>query len=356
MPPVRRVTIRDVAERAGVSVTTVSNAVNGRGRLPEATRDHVKAVAEELGYRARASARNLREGRTGQIGLYCSFLSEVQGGLAGLGYYMAMVMGAAEVALGEGLALMMLPTGLTAERLTAIDVDGLIVIDPVRDDEGVRELERLGLTIVTCERDPTPGASHAGCVRSDHAAALRGLLDHLADDAGARRVALVAAGDETSWTGELNDSYRTWCADRGVPELVGRVPLSPRPEYAVDAVAALLDGPQDARPDAIVVAPDGVAPAITRLLAERGLRVPQDVRVASCVDGPMMASGAPPVTAIDLQPAAMGRALASTLAEVLRGDPPGGRIDRLLDTALHVRASTQARTIADGRHRRLSWS
>lgn len=339
---VRRVTIRDVAERAGVSVTTVSNAVNGRGRLPDATREHVRAVAEELGYRARASARNLREGRTGQIGLYCSFLSEIQGGLAGLGYYMAMVMGAAEVALGEGLALMMLPTGLTAERLTAIDVDGLIVIDPVRDDEGVRELERLGLTIVTCERDPTPGATHAGCVRSDHAAALRGLLDHLADEAGASRIALVAAGDETSWTEELNASYSTWCAERGAPELVGRVPLSPRPEYAAAAVASLLDRPEAERPDAIVVAPDGVAPTITRLLSERGLRVPDDVRVASCVDGPMMVSGTPPVTAIDLQPAAMGRALAQTLAEILRGEVPDGETDRLLDTALNVRASTGA--------------
>lgn len=339
VPTVRRVTIRDVAERAGVSVTTVSNAVNGRGRLPEATREHVRAVADELGYRARASARNLREGRTGQIGLYCSFLNEIQGGLAGLGYYMAMVMGAAEVALGEGLALMMLPTGLTADRLSAIDVDGLIVIDPVRDDEGVRELEALGLTIVTCERDPTPGARHAGCVRSDHAAALRGLLNHLADDTGARRVALVAAGDETSWTEELNTSYGSWCAERGVPELVGRVPLSPRPEYAADAVSALLDDP-GGRPDAIVVAPDGVAVTITRLLAERGLRVPEDVRVASCVDGPMMVSGTPPVTAIDLQPAAMGRALAETLARLLRGE--AGDDDRLLDTALHVRASTEA--------------
>ena len=60
--------------------------------------------------------------------------------------------------------------------------------------------------------------------------------------------------------------------------------------------------------------------------------------------------------AIGYSPAAMGRALASTLAEILRGDAPAGGIDRLLDTALHVRGSTQARTIADGRRRRLSWS
>jgi DNA-binding LacI/PurR family transcriptional regulator len=177
-------------------------------------------------------------------------------------------------------------------------------------------------------------------VRSDHAAALRGLLEHLADEAGASRVALVAAGDETSWTEELNASYRGWCAERGVPELVGRVPLSPRPEYAADAVAALMDRPAAERPDAIVVAPDGVAVTITRLLTERGLRVPEDVRVASCVDGPMMVSGTPPVTAIDLQPAAMGRALAETLARLLRGEE--GDDDRLLETRLHVRGSTVA--------------
>jgi DNA-binding LacI/PurR family transcriptional regulator len=333
---VRRVTIRDVARKAGVSVTTVSNAVNGRGRLPQATREHVKAVAQELGYRARASARRLREGRTGQIGLYCSFLTEVPGGLAGLGYYMEMVMGAAEVALGEDLALVMLPTGLTPERLTAVDVDGLIVVDPVRDDAGVRALETLGLTVVTCERDPTPGARHAGCVRSDHGLALRRLLDHLRA-AGSRRVALIAAGDETAWTEELGLEYRSWCAAHRVPCLEGRVPLSPRPEYAQQAIAELLDGPQP--PDAVVVAPDGVAVTVTRLLQARGLRVPEDVRVASCVDGPIMASGTPPITAIDLQPAAMGRRLAGLLAELLRDDVAPG-VEEEMPTLLAVRAST----------------
>jgi DNA-binding LacI/PurR family transcriptional regulator len=336
-PPGHRATIRDVAQAAGVSTTTVSDALNGRGRLPDATRDRVAAVAERLGYHARASARALREGRTGQIGLYCPFLAEIRGGLAGTGYYMELAMGAAEASLAEELALVLLPAGLPAERLAATDVDGLIVADPVRDDPGVRRLADGGMTIVSCERDPTPGAQHAGCVRSDHTAALRELLDHVAA-AGGRRVALVAAGEETAWSAELGSAYRGWCADRGAPVLEARVPISPRPEYAERAAAGLLAGAEP--PDAIVCAPDGGAAGVLRAIGARGLRVPGDVLVASCVDGPTMASTQPPVTAIDLQPALAGRRAAALLADLLAGRAERGtELD--IPTRLVARPSTQ---------------
>jgi DNA-binding LacI/PurR family transcriptional regulator len=334
--PPRRATIRDVAEAAGVSTTTVSDALNGRGRLPEATRERVSAVADRMGYRARAAARALRDGRTGQIGLYCPFLAEIAGGLAGTGYYMELAMGAAEASLTADLALVLLPADLTPERLAAVDLDGLIVADPLRDDPGVALLAARGATIVTCERDPTPGAAHAGCVRSDHGAALAGLLAHLTER-GARRIALVAAGDETAWSAELGAAYRRWCADRGAAALEARVPISPRPRYAEAATAELMDRP--GAPDAIVCAPDGGAAAVVRALAARGLRVPGDVLVASCVDGPVMSSSAPAVTSIDLQPALAGRRAAALLAGLLSGRA-GTRREEEVPTRLVVRAST----------------
>src|SRR5919197_5231349 len=220
--PTRRVTIRDVAREAGVSVTTVSDAINGRGRLPHETRERVRAVAAGLGYRPRASARRLREGRTGQVGLYCSFLTEVPGGMAGMGYYMALAMGAAEVALDKGFAMVLLPTGLTPQALSAIDVDGLVVADPLRGDPGLKALSDLGLTVVTVGRDPTPGARHAGCVRTDDRRDMHTLLDHLAER-GARRVAFVRAAIEAEWTEELSAGYRAWCTERGARQLETRV-------------------------------------------------------------------------------------------------------------------------------------
>jgi DNA-binding LacI/PurR family transcriptional regulator len=339
------VTIRDVAQEAGVSVTTVSDALNGRGRLPAHTRERISGVAARMGYRARASARNLRSGRTGQIALYCSFLSEVPGGMAGLGYYMALAMGAAEVALAEDLGLVLLPTGLTPERLSSVDVDGLLIADPVMGDGAVQAVAALGLTVVTCERDPTPGAVHAGCVRSDHRLALRELLEHLAQR-GARRIGLIAAGDETAWTQELRLEYDAWCAQHDSPPLFQRVPVSPEPRYTARATAALLDAPQPA--DAIICAPDGSAPHALRVLEERGLRVPGDVLVASGVDGPLMTAATPPVTAIDLAPAELGRRAAVLLAGILRGDRPPG-VEEDLPTRLVVRASTTPKTTTEVR-------
>lgn len=332
----RRVTIRDVARVAGVSVTTVSDALNGRGRLPAHTRERIQGVALEMGYRARASARNLRGGRTGQIALYCSFLTEVPGGMAGLGYYMALAMGAAEAALTEDIGLVLLPTALTPDRLAAIEVDGLIVADPVMGDPGVQTVTALGLTVVTCERDPTPGAAHAGCVRSDHRAAMRELLEHLADQ-GAQRVALIAAGDETAWSQELGLEYEAWCAERGTPLLHERVAVSPLPRYTVAATNALLDAAEP--PDAIICAPDSGAPHVLRALEDRGLRVPGDVLVAAGVDGALMPAANPPVTAIDLAPAEVGHRAASMLAAILRGDLAPG-IEEDFPTRLVVRAST----------------
>jgi DNA-binding LacI/PurR family transcriptional regulator len=334
------VTIRDVAQEAGVSVTTVSDALNGRRRLPVSTRERIGEVAARMGYRASASARNLRSGRTGQIALYCSFLTEVPGGMAGLGYYMALAIGAAEVALADDLGLVLLPTGLTPERLSAIDVDGLIVADPVMGDDGVHAVTTLGLTVVTCERDPTPGAEHAGCVRSDHGAALRLLLEDLAER-GARRIGLIAAGDETAWTQELRLEYDAWCAERDGPPLFERVAVSPQPRYTAQATAALLDAAEPA--DAIICAPDGSAPHVLHVLEERGLRVPDDVLAASGVDGPIMTTATPPVTAIDLAPAECGRRAAALLAAILREERPTG-VEEDLPTRLVVRASTTPTT------------
>jgi DNA-binding LacI/PurR family transcriptional regulator len=332
--PRKRITIRDVARAAGVSVTTVSDAMSGNGRLPAETRERVRTVAADLGYRPRASARRLREGRTGQVGLYCSFLTEVPGGMAGMGYYMDLAMGAAEVALARGLAMVLLPTGLTPEALGAIDVDGLVVADPLRGDDGLRALADLGLVIVTVGRDPTPGARHAGCVRTDDRRDMHELLDHLATR-GARRIAFIRADIEAEWTEELTAGYRAWCSAHEVDERIKHVPVNP--EEAADAALQLLDQPDP--PDAIVCGLDGGAAPVIRAVQERGVRVPDDLLVASCVDGPLMTASAPAITSIDLQPTEMGRRSAALLAAILEGAAPRRR-EQALETRLNVRAST----------------
>jgi LacI family repressor for deo operon, udp, cdd, tsx, nupC, and nupG len=68
-PDKKRVTLRDVAEEAGVSLKTASNVINHSGRMTDSTREKVQEVIDRLGYRVNVSARNLNRGKTGFITL-----------------------------------------------------------------------------------------------------------------------------------------------------------------------------------------------------------------------------------------------------------------------------------------------
>ncbi len=115
-----RLTIHDVAQAAGVSATTVFNALTGSGRLAPSTRERVIAMARDLGYSASPTARSLRRRRTGAVGLY------LPGQTFGLEYYMNLSIGAAAEALDHGLALTLLPM-TTDPAATPIHVDGVVV-------------------------------------------------------------------------------------------------------------------------------------------------------------------------------------------------------------------------------------
>jgi DNA-binding LacI/PurR family transcriptional regulator len=326
----QRVTIRDVAQAAGVSITTVSDALSGNGRLPAATRSRVAAVAGRLGYQANPAARSLRGRRVGSIGLY---LPDDAGSYA---YYLALAGGAASEALAHGLALTLIPQCPDPARVTAFPVDGFCAVDPVRGDPVVRAFSRLGIPVVTCERDLTPGAEHTGRVEGDYRPVMTSLLDHLADQ-GAERVALIAPGPETAWGLDQRTAYRDWCTAGRRPEALYDVPFPASPEQVRDAtLRALRSGPA---PDAVVSGTDGGALGALVAAAELSRRVPEDLLVASSVDSPALRSCSPAITALDLRPDDMGRRLAALLHALLDGTAPAGTV-QVVHPRLVIRAST----------------
>jgi DNA-binding LacI/PurR family transcriptional regulator len=336
----RRVTIRDVALAAGVSTTTVSDALSGNGRLPTTTRKRVAAVAGQLGYRANPAARSLRAQRVGGIGLY---LPDEAGNFA---YYLELAAAAASQALAHGLVLTLVPRSPDPSRLTAFPLDGLAAVDPVTGDPVIKAFSQLGIPVVTCERDLTPGADHAGRVEGDYRPAMTALLDHLADQ-GALRVALIAPGPETAWGLELRVAYQEWCSARGRRELVFDVPFPASPEFVHDAAVAALRA--DPPADAVVSGIDGGAIGALIAAAEFGRRVPEDLLVASCVDSPALRTCSPAITALDLCPDEMGRRLARLLHSLLDSTLEEGVVE-VVQARLVVRASTTrvpARPIAD---------
>jgi DNA-binding LacI/PurR family transcriptional regulator len=330
------VTIRDVARAAGVSTTTVSDALSGNGRLPSATRARVAEVAESLGYQANPAARSLRGQRSGSIGLY---LPDEAGNYA---YYLELASGAASEALKHGLALTLIPRTSDPARVTGFPMDGVAVVDPTADDPVVRALSGLGIPVVTCEPDLTQGAAHAGVVRGDYRPALAELFGYLAAQ-GARRIAMIAPGPQTAWGLDMREAYREWRAaapDGARPELIYDVPFPPSAELLREAVYAAVRATP--APDAVVSGIDGAAVSALLAAIEAGLRVPEDLLIASLVDSPALRGCTPAITALDLDPAEMGRRAATMLDALIEGSADPGAIE-VIQPRLHLREST-ART------------
>ncbi|WP_103533774.1 LacI family DNA-binding transcriptional regulator [Streptomyces sp. SM11] len=334
----RTVTLLDVARAAGVSKSTVSDALQGSGRVAEGTRVRVRAVAEELGYRPNSAARRLRRASTGAVGL------RLPATATRLDYYMNLAFGAVERAQEDGLDVVLLaPSGASGGRI-ASRVDGLLVIDPEVGDSEVPGLLDAGVPVVTGERYLGPAAGPSGAVVCDNAASLTALLDHVTER-GARRPALLAPAGSSAWATALRATARSWGRARGVEVALRTVPFAATPAEAEEAARALLTA--DPAVDAVICAPDGSAPGVLRAAAalgreaggaeERGSGTA--LLVASCVDGTATRGAEPPVTAVDLRPAAYGRACAELLCDIL-ADRAAPDTVRRHAWSLEARAST----------------
>ncbi|MEI7034339.1 LacI family DNA-binding transcriptional regulator [Streptomyces pratensis] len=327
----RTVTLLDVARAAGVSKSTASDALQGSGRVAAATRDRVRTVAAGLGYRPNGAARRLRRASTGALGLLLPQTA------TRLDYYMNLAFGAVARAQEEGLDVVLLaPAGGAAGPL-APRVDGLLAIDPEAGDSVVPRLLDAGVPVVTGERYLGPAAGPSGAVVCDNAASLTALLDHVTER-GSRRPGVLAPAGTSAWATALRATAVSWGRARGVEVALRTVPFAATPGEAEAATRALLA--DDPAVDAVICAPDGSAPGVLRAAAALGRTVGGGgLLVASCVDGPAARGAEPPVTAVDLRPAAYGRACAELLCDILAGRAAPDTVRRHA-WALETRAST----------------
>lgn len=326
-----------MAAEARVSVTTVSHALNGKGRIDPDTRRRVTEAAERLGYRASRSARALRSGLTGTIALLMPALGKEQIGseMLSLDYYMHLAGAAARTAFERDHPLLLTPPVETEAELLGLGVDGAIVCDPSQGDPRILLFERLGLPVVTVERD-LGRPEDPWYVRSDNEANTKRLLDHFRA-AGARRIALLAADSDWAWARECADAYVAWCAGHGVSPLVSPASLHDLELSAYRAASTLLD--QSEPPDAILALAERYSSGVMRAARERGLDVPGDLLVAAGIDSHQAREGEPSLTAIDLRPALQGAAAAELLIARIDGEPVAA--PRIIPAVLQERTSTR---------------
>jgi DNA-binding LacI/PurR family transcriptional regulator len=332
--PGERIGIKEVAAAAGVSITTVSHALNGKGRLPDGTRERVRDVAEALGYVPSATARSLARGRTGILALTVARVEAMPFSLADFDYFAQLMNGASTAALEQGYALVLAPSAAGTDLLDSVPLDGAIVVDPVRGDRTLAHLRRRGVPVVTTGREPD-GADAAPWVDNDHIAGTMSILDHLAA-AGARRVALITTPPVHSYTIDSQAAYRDWCGGHGIDPEVAIVTGTLTEGEGYSAALELLD--RDDPPDGIYATLDRLALGVLLAAHARGVDVPGELLVAGCTDS--HASRGAALTALSLDPERIGVEAVESLIAVTesRADRPA---HRYVPTTVIPRASTK---------------
>lgn len=291
----RTVTIRDVADRAGVAISTVSHAFSGRRTISASTRERVLRAAEELDYDPNPSARSLRTGRCGIVGLVLRPRYAVSGTPDRYETFNRLVGAVATHMLRHQTGLLHVPDPRDP-TMARVPMDGCIVAHPYREDSVLAELVRRGVPVVTIDED-TAHPDFTWTVRLDYLSAVTELLEHLREQ-GATDVMLITGTEDNAWNRRARESYLAWCARHD------RRPRSDRLSEGLDipGATAVLEAALDGagRPDALVVSSSEFAALAAAIAAERGLAVPEQLMIVALTDTEHTRAATPPITSLDL--------------------------------------------------------
>ncbi|HEU5029070.1 MAG TPA: LacI family DNA-binding transcriptional regulator [Spirillospora sp.] len=337
----QRVTIAQVAERAGVSTATVSRVLSGRGPVSAAVQRKVRKAADDLGYQVNSIARALRNSRTDTVGMVVPSISNP---------FFTSLVESVEHALGrEGKELLLCDARSDPEvearrlaTLVARNVDGIIVSPSHGTLSGAAVQETAGrLPLVQLDR--FVGGTSTDWVGVDDVAAMRQVMDHL-HAGGARSAAFAGSLLTNSSTEQRFAGFRRRSEDLGIAVDPGQILLG---DYSVEwgeTAAARLIAAGDL-PDAIVCADDLIALGVTRACRAHGVDVPGRVQVTGYDNIEFSRLSEPALTTVD-QPRDRIATEAVRLLAAAAGEADGDRgpsAHIALVPTLVVRESTRAR-------------
>ncbi|KRV47265.1 LacI family transcriptional regulator [Wenjunlia vitaminophila] len=318
-----RVSLKDVAERAGVSIKTVSNVVNKYPHVTPAMRERVQRAIDELGYQPNVTARHLRKGRTGIIALAVPEL--------GNPYFAELAGAVIDAAADHDLTVLLDHTRGEREREVLVSqgfrarvIDGLILSPLELEVEDLRGRDGDDVPLVLLgERQYDLPYDH---IAIDNVAAARVAVRHLIGRGRSTIAYLGGRTDSANRPAHLRmKGWREELTEAGIPapdSLVGRVGGWDRQDGA-EAMARMLDS--GVRPDAVFAYNDLVAIGAMRVLHECGLRVPWDVAVIGFDDIAEGRFGAVTLTTISPDKQSIARLAVESLLRSLEGtESPGG--------------------------------
>ena len=308
-PTPRRIGIRDVAQRAGVAISTVSKVFSGRGEVTAALRLRVLNAASELGYQPNSIAQSLRRGATDLIGFVASDLSDP--------FSAEIVAGAEFVLRPAGYALLVMSSNhdpatdaANVRHLNSRRVDSILVSPSREDDAGLlAALAEFDGPIIALEselRTPLP----VDVVCADHRGGMRGAIAHLVG-LGHREIAaltgpLVRRSGRERLAGLRDELRAQGLEDRALP-----IATEHHADAAEAEVLRILDSAMP--PTALLACSLPLLIGSLRAIDRRGLAVGRDLALVGWDDAPLTELSHPPIAVVDRNPRGLGAA-AATLA------------------------------------------
>ncbi|MTE24272.1 LacI family DNA-binding transcriptional regulator [Microbacterium sp. ZXX196] len=330
----KRVGIRDVAEHAGVSIASVSNALNRPEQVSDALRQRVTASVATLGYAPMPAARQLRAGRSGLIGMTVINISNP--------FFGSLIAGAEEAASRAGMRVLAGNSDDDAAQerdhlglFESVQVEGALVAPFSDPHAAAARLRGRGIPVVLV--DGIDAGGQLASASFDNVAGGTLVAEHLLA-LGRRRLLFLGSRDELPQVRDRAEGARRVVRAAGLDLAATRLPRTdPLSGAQFGAQVAGWD-PRD-RPDAIFCSNDHLAMGVVRALLDGGVRVPEDVAVVGYDDTPLATVAAVPLTSVRQPAVEMGRRAGELLIERIR-DPRAAPEAIVFPPALEVRAST----------------
>lgn len=308
-----KLTVGNIAKELGISKTTVSRALSGKGRVSQETRDRVAAYVAEAGYRPAVSENRLEHRQTNNLALVIPphfvqldlpFLRKSMGGIC-------------RMAAQRGYDILLCyadgqHTEQLERQLAAGKVDGVILSRTLLSDPCLDLVRRHGIPFVALGRLNDPAALQ---VDHDNVGASRELT-RLLLQMGICRIAYL--GNREGYTVNMDriEGYRQALAEYGLAVESDMVYSNVNSdESRVDALEAALEQ----KPECLLCGDDNLAFELLKDLQQRGIAVPGQLKLASLYDSEILQNNSPSITAAQFDAAALGTAACRLLLDSLAG-------------------------------------